>query len=204
LYGDVIECIDWSTGRVLDALRRNGLERNTIVIFTSDNGPKQGHGSAAPLRGFKHQPYEGGVRVPCVAYAPGRIPAGRTIDEVTAVMDLYPTLAALAGAENAASHAADGRNIWRLLSGQGKAARGRDEFFYFVRHGVLAGVRQRRWKLLVQDGRAELYDLQADLAESKNLAQQRPEIVRRLAARMRQFEADLQAASRPPGKTSTK
>ncbi len=198
LYGDVVECIDWSTGRLLAALRKHGLS-DTVVIFISDNGPKRGHGSAAPLRGFKHQPYEGGVRVPLVAYAPGHIPAGRTIDAVTTVMDIYPTLAKRAGATSSKEQVRDGKDIWPLLSGEPDAKPPRNEFFYFVRHGVLAGVRQGRWKLLEQNGQIELYDLEADVEESRNLAGQQPEIVRRLAARMKQLESDVEALKRPPG-----
>jgi arylsulfatase A len=199
LYGDVIECIDWSTGRILAALRKNGLTKNTIVIFTSDNGPKKGHGSAAPLRGFKHQPYEGGVRVPCVAYAPGRIPAGRTIDAITTIMDVYPTFAGLAGARVSAKQVLDGKDIWPLLSGKPQAKIPHNEFFYFVRHGVLAGVRQGRWKLLKQMGKVELYDLTVDVGESNNLASKQPEIVKQLVARMEQFESKIRATKRASG-----
>jgi arylsulfatase A-like enzyme len=199
LYGDVIECIDWSTGRILAALEENGLTENTIVIFTSDNGPKKGHGSAAPLRGFKHQPYEGGVRVPCVAYAPGRIPAGSTIDAITTIMDVYPTMAGLAGARISTKQVRDGKDIWPLLSGRRNAKHPHNEFFYFVRHGVLAGVRQGRWKLLKQKGNVELFDLQVDVEESRNLANQQPEIVMRLVSRMQQFESKIKPINRLPG-----
>ncbi|MBI1372455.1 MAG: sulfatase-like hydrolase/transferase [Phycisphaera sp.] len=198
LYGDVIECIDWSTGRILAALEEHGLTERTVVIFTSDNGPKKGHGSAAPLRGFKHQPYEGGVRVPCVAYAPGRIPAGRTVDAITTVMDLYPTLAGLAGAPVSPQQVRDGRDIWPLLTGESNAEPAHREFFYFVRHGVLAGVRDERWKLLEQKGLTELFDLVADISESSNVAGQHPEIVARLTARMQAFEKDVTETKRPP------
>ena len=197
LYGDVIECIDWSTGQLLDALEETGIANKTYVIFTSDNGPKKGHGSAAPLRGFKHQPYEGGVRVPCVAWAPGRIPAGQTIDTITTVMDIYPTFAKLAGFEVPSGQALDGRDISPLLLGTEDPSPPRDEFFYFVRHGVLAGVRQNRWKLLLQEGEPELYDLESSPNESRNLAGQNPEIVERLRTRMLQFEKELKQTYRP-------
>ena len=197
LYGDVIECIDWSTGQLLDALEETGIANKTYVIFTSDNGPKKGHGSAAPLRGFKHQPYEGGVRVPCVAWAPGRIPDGQTIDAITTVMDIYPTFAKLAGFVVPAGQALDGRDISPLLLGREDPNPPGDEFFYFARHGVLAGVRQDRWKLLLQEGEPELYDLKSSPDESFNLASQHPEIVKRLRARMLQFERELKQTNRP-------
>jgi arylsulfatase A len=204
LYGDVIECIDWSTGRILAALQKNGLTKKTIVVFTSDNGPKQGHGSAAPLRGFKHQPYEGGVRVPCVAYAPGRIPSGRTIDAITTIMDVYPTFAGLAGATVSAKQVLDGNDIWPLLSGKPNTKPPRNEFFYFVRHGVLAGVRQGHWKLLIQKGKVELFDLKSDVGESRNLADKQPQTVKRLTARMKQFASEVEATKRPPGSKQSK
>ena len=198
-YGDVIECIDWSTGRILAALRKHGLTKNTVVVFTSDNGPKKGHGSAGPLRGFKHQPYEGGIRVPCVVYAPGRLTAGRSIDAVTTIMDLYPTFARLAGAKISNKQVRDGRDLWPLLSDKSKTKPKNREFYYFVRHGVLAGVRQGRWKLLKYKGRTELFDLKSDIGESINVAGQNPRIVKRLAARLRTMQRDLKSTNRKPG-----
>ncbi|MCH7725822.1 MAG: hypothetical protein IH991_04980 [Planctomycetes bacterium] len=137
--------------------------------------------------------------VRCVVHAPGRIPAGRTIDSITTIMDLYPTLAGLAGAQVSPSQVLDGKNIWPLLSGESGAAPVRNEFFYFVRHGVLAGIRQDRWKLLKQNGKVERYDLEADIEESKNLAKSRPQIVKRLAVRMQQFESNIEATKRKSG-----
>jgi arylsulfatase A-like enzyme len=199
LYGDVIECIDWSTGRILDALHSNDLLRKTVVIYTSDNGPKKGHGTAGPLRGFKHQPYEGGVRVPCVVSAPGRISAGTTVDAIVTVMDIYPTLVALAGATASGEQVRDGKDMWPLLAGAPDAKSPHSEFFYFVRHGVLVGIRRGRWKLLQYQGKTELYNLEADVGESTNLAKQHPDIVRKLATRLREFAADMTASRRPPG-----
>lgn len=193
LYGDVIETIDWSTGQILAALDQHGLTDRTIVLFTSDNGPKLGEGSAAPLRGGKHQPYEGGVRVPCVAYAPGRIPPGTTIEQMVTMMDLYPTLAALAGANVPAGQVIDGRNVSSLLLGEPAATQGGEEFFYFVRHGKLAGMRHGRWKLLLQTkDEPELFDLLADAAEQHNVADRHPGLVAQLTKRMRQFERSCQ------------
>lgn len=143
-----------------------------------------------------------GVRVPCVAYAPGRIPAGRTIDAMTTIMDVYPTFAGLAGARVSAKQVLDGKDIWPLLSGKPDVEPPHNEFFYFVRHGVLAGVRQGQWKLLKQNGQIELYDLGADVEESRNLATQKPQTVKRLSTRMKQFELEIEATKRPPGSLS--
>jgi arylsulfatase A len=195
LYGDVIECIDWSTGQVLEALSRNGLTENTVVVFTSDNGPKRGHGSACPLRGFKHQPYEGGVRVPCVIRGPALIKPGLEIDSITNIMDLYPTFLTYAGSGGVPKvrgywrGAWDGQDISQLLAGAKEAKPVHNEFYYVVRHGVPAGVRQGRWKLLEQANKnPELYDLEADLAETKNLADKFPKIVKTLQTRLARFE----------------
>jgi len=119
LYGDVIEEIDWSVGRILEALSKNGLERNTLVIFTSDNGPwlqygKHG-GSAGPLREGKGTCWEGGVRVPFVAKWPGRIPRGKVCSEPAMTIDLLPTVATLVGAALPARKI-DGLDIWPLLA----------------------------------------------------------------------------------------
>ncbi len=199
LYGDVIECLDWSIGQILEAIDQHGLGKNTIVVFTSDNGPKQGHGSAGPLRGFKHQPYEGGVRVPCIVWGPGRVPAGSTLDEIATIMDLYPTFVTLGGGQVFGKQALDGRDLFPWLLGDQQTAGPHREFFYFVRHGVLAGVRQGRWKLLLQSAQpAELYDLQSDLAESHNVAAERPEIVGQLQQRMAEFERQIQQTRRGP------
>jgi arylsulfatase A-like enzyme len=199
LYGDVIECIDWSTGRIVEAIRAAGSDRDTLLVFTSDNGPKRGHGSAGPFRGYKHQPYEGGVRVPCVAWSPGRIEAGRRIDAITTVMDLYPTLVKIAGGNVSPRQVVDGRDLSPLLFGTEPDASVREQFFYFVRHGVLAGVRSGRWKLLRQrDEPAELYDLRTDPAESENMAGAHPEIIRRLTRRMRETRAEVESTARQP------
>jgi arylsulfatase A-like enzyme len=206
LYGDVIECLDWSTGRVLDCLRELGLDNETYVVFTSDNGPKKGHGSSGPFRDGKHSAYEGGFRVPCVIWAPERIPAGRTSAELASTMDLYPTFAALAGAPLPTDRVIDGKDIGPLLHGEPGAKSPHEAFYYFVRYGRPAGVRVGKWKLLIDvetgpwshRGTA-LYDLETDPGETKNLADKDPETVQRLRERLEAFVADLQQNSREPG-----
>ncbi len=148
LYGDVIEEIDWSVGQVLEALRRLGLSEKTIVVFTSDNGPwlimKKHGGSALPLRDGKGTLYEGGMRVPCIMWGPGRIPAGKTCSEVAATIDILPTFAALAGAKLPEDRIIDGKDIWPLMSGQ-PGAKSPHQAFFYRRNGVRAG----NWKLLL-------------------------------------------------------
>ena len=121
LYGDVIAEIDWSVGQILEAVKRMGLDDNTLVIFTSDNGPWLSYGnhggSPGPFREGKGTAFEGGVRVPFVARWPGRIPAGASVTDVPAMtIDLLPTLARLAGAAAPSERVIDGRDIWPLLA----------------------------------------------------------------------------------------
>jgi len=187
-YGDAIEEIDWSTGQVLDALRETGQDRDTLVIFTSDNGPwlEKGRdaGSAAPLRDGKFSVYEGGIRTPCIAWWPGRVPAGTECSELAASMDLLPTFLRLAGAPPA-GHAIDGRDIWSLLSGRRGARSPHDALFFLFLDRVLA-VRRGPWKLVInKEGASELYDVVSDPFEQRNLAAEHP---RRVAAMRRQIE----------------
>ncbi|MEK6261547.1 MAG: sulfatase [Planctomycetota bacterium] len=148
LYGDVIEELDDSVGEVLATLKRLNLDERTLVIFASDNGPFLSYGehagSAGPLREGKLTTFEGGVRVPCLMRWPGRIPAGRVSDELASTLDLYPTLAGLAGAK-LPSRRIDGQNIAPLLLGQPDAKP--REVFYYYSGDELHAVRWRQWKL---------------------------------------------------------
>lgn len=199
LYGDVIAELDWSVGEVLACLKRNGLERNTLVLFSSDNGPWF-QGSPGKLRGRKGQTYEGGVRVPFIARWPGRIPAGRVLDAIGSTLDLMPTLAKLTGA-TLPSKPLDGVDLWPLLAGQ-KKDHAREALLYFD-NWDLQCARLGPWKLHVGRyntfiygpvpavGRmnlrlrpAELYHLASDPDESFDVAAKHPEIVRDLEARI--------------------
>jgi arylsulfatase A len=156
LYGDTVECLDWSTGRILDALRELGLDENTLVAFTSDNGPPpsgqhragQGTGgSAGPLRGFKFTSYEGGFRVPAIFRWPGRIPPGRACDQLATAMDLFPTFAKLAGAKLPLRRIIDGKDIWPLLTKDGASSP--HEMFCYYLDNQLQAVRVGQWKLFL-------------------------------------------------------
>lgn len=212
LYGDVIECIDWGVGRILDALKDLGLDKNTIVVFTSDNGPwlKKGDngGCALPLRDGKGTTYEGGMREPTVMWAPGRIPAGVECKEVATTMDLYPTFAKLAGAKVPGDRVIDGRDIWPLMTGLKGAKTPHEAFFYYnksKKNPGLEAVRMGKWKLLRPiKGRTkpkppELYDLEADISESTNLAEKYPDKVETMIKVMEDFDAKLTSEIRPAG-----
>ncbi len=218
LYGDVISELDWSMGRVLEELKALGLDENTLVIFTSDNGPwiekhlegeggTDSHcGSAVPLRGAKMMTWEGGIRVPAIVRWPGRIEAGRVSDEIVASIDLYPTFAALAGAELPKDRAIDGIDQSAFLLGTSEAS-ARDHFFYYagthlhaVRSGKWKLVRQRQarpghlgwWaRMIDRVPETALYDLDTDIGETTNVAAEHAEVVARLESLIGEARAEL-------------
>jgi arylsulfatase A len=215
-YGDVIEMLDWSTGLVLEELRALGLERNTLVIFASDNGPwmempprmlidprvlPTDAGSAGPLRGSKGTSWEGGTRVPFLARWPGHIPAGTVSSELATALDVLPTVAGIAGVTLPAGRVIDGRDIRPLLEGKGPSP---DEWFFYFSSGSgrPEGVRDRRWKLhLTFPEKSEpvpaLFDLVLDPAERFDVAAEHPDIAARLNARLRQFVAEVSTRPAP-------
>jgi len=209
LYGDVVEEFDYETGRLLDTLDELGLSENTLVIYTTDNGPwnqpaytdhKKGHpkgsifwGDAGPLRNGKGSCYEGGYRVPCIVRWPGKVPAGRVSDAIFATIDFLPTFANLAGFRVPDDRVIDGIDQTGLLLG--KTDQGRETFLY-GNNGIRAG----RWKYLkakhhvypfaVDKNREEveeLYDLAADIGETTNLAEKHPEELERLKRLMNEI-----------------
>ena len=197
LYGDVIEEIDWSVGQVLASLDRHGIADNTLVVFSSDNGPwlqfKERGGSAGPLRGGKGTNWEGGQRVPCVVRMPGTIrPTGVRRELVTA-MDLLPTIAALCGAEPPSDRIIDGTDVSGMLYGD-SAARS-ETFLYYTSKGALAGIRQGPWKLLLDPDR--LFDVETDISEERDLAAENPQRVEELRALAVAMDAEIEAEARP-------
>lgn len=212
LYGDVMMEIDWSVGSILQKLKELGLDENTMVVYTSDNGPWLQYGidggSAGPLRDGKGTVYEGGVRVPAIFRWPGKIQSGQTTGAIAGNLDLLPTLAGLAGAKTPNDRVIDGLDIWPVLSG--KSAKSPHEYFHYMagsREGEAnyLAIRDERWKLLVNtddQGKVvpkELYDLGADISEKFNRVEQHPEIVARLAAEAQKFYNDLKKNMRPAG-----
>ena len=204
MYGDVLEELDWSVGEVLGALRAHGLEDNTLVLFSSDNGPWF-QGSPGRLRGRKGMTWEGGVRVPLLARLPGRIPQGRVSDAVASTMDVLPTVARLTGAR-LPDRPLDGVDLWPVLAGEQKELE-REALLYFDNLYVQCARRGRHKLHLARynnvtyspapaSGRVnlplpkpELYDLVADPDESYDIAPERPEVVRDLQARVERLIA---------------
>ena len=214
LYGDVIMEIDWAVGEILAAIKRSGLDENTLVIFTSDNGPWLSYGnhagSAGPLREGKGTTFEGGVRVPFVARWPGHIPVGSVCHEPAMTIDLFPTLAAVVGAQ-LPKLSIDGKNISALLA-NARGAKSPHDFFAFYWGQELQAVRAGKWKLHFahayqhlqvagKDGSPgkyvseridlSLFDLDADVGETTNVAAANPGEVARIQALADRVRADL-------------
>ncbi|MDZ4402769.1 sulfatase-like hydrolase/transferase [Prosthecobacter sp.] len=206
-FGDWVEEVDWSVGRVLDTLRELKLDENTLVIFTSDNGPwlikGADGGSALPLRGGKGSTWEGGVRVPTIARWPGKIAPGSVCDAVAGTIDLLPTCVSIAGGKVPAEPVIDGRDLSPLLLGKTTESQ-REAHYYFAGYNLQA-VRQGPWKLAIATqpetmgkGAANdasknprLYNLDTEIGEQTNLADQHPDIVAKLQTLADKMNAEL-------------
>ncbi|NLE38420.1 MAG: sulfatase-like hydrolase/transferase, partial [Pirellulaceae bacterium] len=201
LFRQAIAEVDWSVGQIVAALKQHDLDRDTLVIFTSDNGPAVG--SAGPLRGRKGSTFEGGMREPTVAWWPGKIPSGRVCNELLTSMDLMPTFANLAGAPIPDDRVIDGKDIWPVLAGRPGAKSPHDRFFYHAQNSLRA-VRSGPWKLHLAKSDSQgssttpaaLYHLDTDIGETRDVAAEQPEIVERLQGYADAFEEDLRANSR--------
>jgi len=193
LFKQAIAEIDTSVGMILDTLKTQGIDENTFVIFTSDNGPAVG--SAGPLRGRKGSTYEGGMREATVVRWPGKIPAGTTNAELMTAMDLLPTFAKLAGAPIPSDRVIDGKDIWPVLAHKQKSPH---EAFFYHRGETLLAVRSGNWKLHTKDGTAtELYNLETDIGETRNVLNGHSQIAKRLMGLMTDFSKDISENNRP-------
>ena len=204
LYGDVLQEVDHGVGRILETLDRIGMADDTLVIYTSDNGPwlRMGHdgGSAGPLRDGKASAYEGGHRVPAVIRWPGVVPAGSVCRELAATIDLLPTFADLAGVPDAVptDRVIDGKNIRPLFEDPEIAQSPRESFGYFDSGGGLKAVRNAAGlKYFPEED--ELYDLRRDVAERVDVSDEHPETVDTLIEVFESFAADLETNARPVG-----
>lgn len=217
LYGDVITEIDWSVGEILSALKSHELDENTLVIFTSDNGPWLSYGrhggSALPLREGKGTVFEGGVRVPCIVRWPGTVPGGKVQEKAAMAIDIFPTVASLIGADEPAN-TIDGKNIWPLIMNEPDAKPSHDAFYFYFASNELQGMRSGKWKLYFphnyrsfegQTGKddglpveyaqrqtgLELYDLENDISEKINVAAEHAQVVDSLQKLANSFRAKL-------------
>lgn len=208
-YRNVIQHLDQQIGRILTQVRNSELAKNTLIIFTSDNGPwltfKHHGGSAKPLRNGKTTNFEGGQRVPCIMWAPGTIPANTTSQEMLSTLELLPTLASLTQTHLPKNHSCDGYNATQTITGTEPSPR--TEFLYYATHGKLTGIRQNNWKLLrlnkknSQTPEIHLFNLADDLSETTNLAKQNPRKVETLIKRMTTLDAEITAQQRPAWST---
>lgn len=213
LYGDAIEELDWSVGRILKELKQLNLDKNTLVIFASDNGPETREilgdhvGNAKPLKGGKYSNWEGGVRVPAIMCWPGRIPEGIVSQEIVSIMDLYPTLTQLAGGELPRDLQIDGKNITRLMFNEPGARSPYRSYFYYTLTKLQA-VRMGQWKLVLPREKDSphllwlgkyvdtvkkpmLFDLDTDIAEQHDLAGNRPDVVANLMKEVEWARSEL-------------
>lgn len=217
LYADVIQEIDWSVGEILRTLSENDLDQNTLVIFTSDNGPWLSYGdhsgSAGTLREGKGTVWEGGVRVPCIVRWPGKVPAGTVCNEPAMTIDLLPTVAHLTSTK-LPDHKIDGKNIWSLIDGTPNAKSPQEAYYFYYNANDLLAVRSGPWKFYVPqayrslNGRPggtngipakyenlrtdlALYNLEMDLAEARNVAGDHPEVVQKMEKLLASMRADL-------------
>jgi len=208
LYGDVVEELDWSVARLLATLKQHGLESRTLVLFTSDNGPwlryGEHSGSAGGLREGKATVYEGGVRIPFVAMLPGRIPSGSIQREPAMNIDLLPTIVRLVGAPQPQKKI-DGLDIWPLFLCEKGARNPHEAYDFYFGDNELQAVRSGKWKLILphrvdqvveghevarggipgeihqQEVQHELYDLETDRGESRNVYRLNPAVAKKLS-----------------------
>ena len=224
LFGDVMMEVDWSVGQIMKALRRHNLEKDTLFVFTSDNGPWLNYGdhagSAAPLREGKGTMFDGGCKEPTLAWWPGTIPANSVCREPAMTIDLLPTIAGLIGAE-LPKHRIDGKDIRPLFTDD--EAKSPQEAYYLYYGNQLQAVRQGKWKLHFPHGYRtmagkpggtggiptrysqakiglSLFDLEKDVGESKDLSKEHPDVVKRLSALGDSFNKDLAKSKRAPGR----
>jgi arylsulfatase A-like enzyme len=201
-YAAMVSRMDRDVGRILDRLRERGLAENTIVFFTSDNGPHDAGGydptyldGNGPFRGIKRDLYEGGIRVPMIAWGPGTVPSGRTSEAVWAQWDFLPTAADIAGV-NEVSTRTDGMSFWPEIQGQSDQQPEHDYLYWeYYARGSSQAVRMGHWKGVRQpmfDGEMELYDLRMDAGETNNIAAGHPDIVE-------QLEKIMEEAHEPSG-----
>jgi arylsulfatase A-like enzyme len=216
LFGDVVQEVDWSVGQILDAIRRHKIDQNTLVLFTSDNGPWLSYGDhagkAGPLREGKGTAWDGGQREPTIAWWPGHVPAGTTCSELGSTIDVLPTVASLIGAE-LPKNAIDGKDITPLLLGKPNAKSPHEAFFFYWGDGLHA-MRSGNWKLhfphdyrsldgkpggtggkpapyVTKHTELALFDLSNDVGEATDVSADHPDVVARLTKLADEMRSEL-------------
>jgi arylsulfatase A-like enzyme len=187
-YKEMVEVMDEGIGRIVGTVRRLGLERKTFIFFCSDNGATK-NGSNGVLAGYKGSLWEGGHRVPAVAYWPGRISAGTTTEQTVLGMDLFATMMSIAGVKKTADLKLDGIDLLPILTEGAKLP----ERMLFWRYRKEKAVRKGPWKLLVQGNQSKLYNLDEDLGEKENLAIAKPQMLKALEDELAAWEQEVSA-----------
>ena len=195
-YGGAVAAIDWSVKAIMYELKKQGMDENTLILLTSDNGSviedkrtgSSGLGSNEPLRGWKGSTWEGGIRLPLIARWVGKIPAGRKCSELITAMDFLPTFANLAGGEVPKDRIIDGHDISNILFNEENAKSPYDVFCYYIQN-KMTSIRDKKWKLWFQE--KELYDLENDVAEKNNLYDKYPEIVKELDKKADKYRNEI-------------
>ena len=211
-YGDVVEEMDSRIGEILHALKAGGIEKSTIVVFLSDNGPEPltKESKAKPLRGKKWSALEGGNRVPCIVRFPGKIPQGSETDELIAAIDLLPTLSHACGINFRGAHEKkdliDGMNLWKFLTGDGNGTKSRKDFLYWHGSNGFQAIRMGKWKLFLNRQHAgmkgkgpALFNLEEDITESVDLSKMFPDKVQLMSEIAKKRLASIKANSIPLG-----
>jgi arylsulfatase A len=202
-YGDVCQELDWSAGQILQTLKNLNLEKDTIVVYTSDNGPWLGLSSdsgTTPFKGGKFSTDEGGFRAPCIVRWPGTIPAGTVCSEVAATMDFYATFCALAGIPLPIDRIIDSKSILPLITNETGAVSPHDAFLYYDQTGTCCAIRSGTWKYNSIAG--TLYDLSTDPGEVTDVAGTNTALVASLSAMIQQRSAEISENARPAGNTA--
>lgn len=202
-FAAMVTRLDKQVGEIVAKLKELGLDKNTIIFFSSDNGPHQEGGanpdffkSYGPFRGVKRDLYEGGIRLPLIAYAPGKVKAGVKSNQICAMWDMMPTLASIAGVTLPKNLKTDGISILPTLTGKGKQKQHKFLYWEFHEQGGKIAVRKGDWKLIIQkvltnkNAEPELYNLSKDIHEDKNVAKQYPELVKEMLQMMKNAHVD--------------
>ncbi len=216
-YGDVVQEMDWSVGQVMKTLKENSLDKNTLVIFTSDNGPQlsskqDSAGKAGPLRDGKWSQFDGGTRTPFVAQWPGKIKPGSQCDELVGIIDMLPTFCFLSGAALPKNRIIDGKNITPCLLGE-RVDKPVHETFAYMGGKNLIAYRYKEWKLFLKKGKAggknaeeegrksveagALFNLKDDIGETKELQEKYPEVAERITKMAKKFYTEFEKNRRP-------
>ncbi len=203
IYGDTVEEIDWCVGQILNMLVKLGIEKNTLVIFSSDNGPwlsfKTHGGSAGPLRGGKQTTWEGGLREPCIFWWPGTLDDGKICTQLMTSMDILPTIAHWIDYDLTGYPLRDGQDMHCLIENPDTAEIDHYPLLYYNTSGVVEAIREGSWKLRMESGIPQLFHVEEDISEKYDLSNENPDKVKELKNQMENLDREITEKARPAG-----